>query len=82
MRFLEKQAVQNEQKGLITAGARAFLVGYARDELCRPPRPSSYPWLQHRWQSQVAAPLRAVAPARDCQRPHRVVVLVRAEMRI
>jgi hypothetical protein len=60
MAKLEKLARINERTGLITAEARDYLVGYARDELPRLGRPH-YPWLQHRWKQAEDRAL-AIAP--------------------
>ena len=46
-------ATKNFEQGFITEQARNYQIGFAEGSLPRQKRPQTYPWLTHRWGSQL-----------------------------
>ena len=63
-------------EGVIGTSARDYLVQWAEGRRPRQPRPSSYPFLQHRWQHEDPGQGQAARlPASSAVRPVHVAIL-------
>ena len=73
---MAKRATELCDEGVIGTSAKDYLVQWAEGRRPRQPRPSSYPFLQHRWQHEDPGQGQAARlPASSAVRPVHVAIL-------